>query len=46
VEAVAVGGRGDQLAVIAQATFADDAHTLGGETPREVATVLSALRSR
>ena len=29
--------------VIAQATFADDAHTLGGETPREVATVLSAL---
>jgi methionine synthase I (cobalamin-dependent)/5,10-methylenetetrahydrofolate reductase len=31
------------LPVIAQATFADDAHTLGGETPREVATVLSAL---
>ncbi|HEX5303456.1 MAG TPA: bifunctional homocysteine S-methyltransferase/methylenetetrahydrofolate reductase, partial [Streptosporangiaceae bacterium] len=29
--------------VIAQATFADDAHTLGGETPREVATELSAL---
>jgi methionine synthase / methylenetetrahydrofolate reductase(NADPH) len=29
--------------LIAQATFADDAHTLGGETPREVASVLSAL---
>ena len=29
--------------VIAQATFADDAHTLGGETPREVATELSGL---
>src|SRR5207248_8529960 len=29
--------------VIAQATFADDAHTLGGETPREVATVLGRL---
>jgi len=29
--------------VIAQATFADDAFTLGGETPREVATVLSGL---
>ena len=29
--------------IVAQATFADDAHTLGGETPREVATVLSAL---
>ena len=31
------------LPLIAQATFADDAHTLGGETPREVAPVLSAL---
>ncbi len=29
--------------IVAQATFADDAHTLGGETPREVATVLSTL---
>ena len=29
--------------IVAQATFADDAHTLGGETPREVATVLSGL---
>ena len=31
------------MPLIAQATFADDAHTLGGETPREVATVLSGL---
>jgi len=31
------------IPIIAQATFADDAHTLGGETPREVATVLSGL---
>jgi methionine synthase I (cobalamin-dependent)/5,10-methylenetetrahydrofolate reductase len=31
------------IPLIAQATFADDAHTLGGETPREVATVLSGL---
>ena len=43
-----LGGRlGDflpvRLPLIAQATFADDAHTLGGETPREVATVLSGL---
>jgi methionine synthase / methylenetetrahydrofolate reductase (NADH) len=29
--------------LIVQATFADDAHTLGGETPREVASVLSAM---
>jgi methionine synthase / methylenetetrahydrofolate reductase(NADPH) len=31
------------MPLIAQATFADDAHTLGGETPREVASVLSSL---
>ena len=31
------------MPILAQATFADDAHTLGGETPREVATVLSGL---
>jgi homocysteine S-methyltransferase len=31
------------LPLIAQATFADDAHTLGGETPREVASVLSTM---
>jgi methionine synthase / methylenetetrahydrofolate reductase(NADPH) len=43
VEAVcAVAGICD-VPVIAQATFADDAFTLGGETPREVATVLSGL---
>jgi methionine synthase / methylenetetrahydrofolate reductase(NADPH) len=43
VEAVcAVAGICD-VPVIAQATFADDAYTLGGETPREVATVLSGL---
>jgi homocysteine S-methyltransferase len=43
VEAVAVAADLSDVPVIAQATFADDAHTLGGETPREVATVLSAL---
>ena len=43
VEAVcAITGLTD-VPVIAQATFADDAYTLGGETPREVATVLSGL---
>jgi homocysteine S-methyltransferase len=31
------------IPLIAQATFADDAHTLGGETPREVASVLCSL---
>src|SRR5262249_10813142 len=44
--AEAVGGGAADLSdvpVIAQAPFADDAHPLGGETPREVATVLSAL---
>src|ERR1700761_7272263 len=43
VEAVSVAASLTRLPLIAQATFADDAHTLGGETPREVATVLSAL---
>ncbi len=43
VEAVAVAASVTSLPLIAQATFADDAHTLGGETPREVAAVLSAL---
>jgi methionine synthase / methylenetetrahydrofolate reductase(NADPH) len=43
VEAVTVAAAVSSLPVIAQATFADDAHTLGGETPREVATVLSGL---
>ena len=43
VEAVAVAGELSDVPIVAQATFADDAHTLGGETPREVATVLSGL---
>ena len=43
VEAVSVAASITDVPLIAQATFADDAHTLGGETPREVATVLSAM---
>ncbi len=43
VEAVSVAAAVTDVPLIAQATFADDAHTLGGETPREVATVLSGL---
>ncbi|MGH3290608.1 MAG: bifunctional homocysteine S-methyltransferase/methylenetetrahydrofolate reductase [Trebonia sp.] len=43
VEAVTVAASVTSLPLIAQATFADDAHTLGGETPREVASVLSSL---
>jgi methionine synthase / methylenetetrahydrofolate reductase (NADH) len=43
VEAVSVAAEACDLPLIAQATFADDAHTLGGETPREVARVLSDL---
>jgi len=43
VEAVGVACDLCDVPIIAQATFADDAHTLGGETPREVATVLSGL---
>jgi methionine synthase / methylenetetrahydrofolate reductase(NADPH) len=43
VEAVDVASEVADVPVVAQATFADDAHTLGGETPREVATILSAL---
>ena len=43
VEAVCVAAELCDVPVVAQATFADDAHTLGGETPREVATVLSGL---
>jgi methionine synthase / methylenetetrahydrofolate reductase (NADH) len=43
VEAVSVAASVTDLPLIAQATFADDAHTLGGETPREVASVLAAL---
>ena len=43
VEAVSVAAAVTDVPLIAQATFADDAHTLGGETPREVATVLSGM---
>jgi len=43
VEAVCAVADVTDVPVIAQATFADDAYTLGGETPREVATVLSGL---
>jgi len=43
VEAVSVTSDVCDVPIIAQATFADDAHTLGGETPREVATVLSGM---
>jgi homocysteine S-methyltransferase len=43
VEAVCVASDVCDVPIIAQATFADDAHTLGGETPREVATVLGGL---
>ena len=43
VEAVHVASDVCGVPIVAQATFADDAHTLGGETPREVATVLSGL---
>ncbi len=43
VEAVTVASELSDAPIVAQATFADDAHTLGGETPREVATVLSGL---
>ena len=42
-EAVAVAAEISGLPVIAQATFADDGRTLGGESPREVASVLNGL---
>ncbi len=42
-EAVRVAADLTDLPVIAQATFAGDGRTLGGETPREVASVLSGL---
>jgi methionine synthase / methylenetetrahydrofolate reductase(NADPH) len=42
-EAVTIAAQTCDLPVIAQATFADDGRTLGGETPREVATALSGL---
>jgi methionine synthase / methylenetetrahydrofolate reductase(NADPH) len=42
-EAVTVASQASGAAVIAQATFAADGRTLGGESPSEVASVLSAL---
>lgn len=42
-EAVSVAGEVCSVPVVAQATFADDGRTLGGETAREVATVLGEL---
>ncbi|HEY2507697.1 MAG TPA: bifunctional homocysteine S-methyltransferase/methylenetetrahydrofolate reductase [Streptosporangiaceae bacterium] len=42
-EAVAVAAEITSLPIIAQATFAGDGRTLGGETPREVAGVLNDL---
>lgn len=43
VEAVSVAASLPGVPVIAQATFAGDGQTLGGETPREVATALGDL---
>ena len=43
VEAVTVTSETCDAPIVTQATFADDGHTLGGETPREVASVLSEL---
>jgi methionine synthase / methylenetetrahydrofolate reductase(NADPH) len=42
-EAVAVAAEISGLPIIAQATFADDGRTVGGESPREVAGVLNGL---
>jgi methionine synthase / methylenetetrahydrofolate reductase(NADPH) len=42
-EAVSVAAEVSGLPVIAQATFAGDGRTLGGESPREVAEVLNSL---
>jgi homocysteine S-methyltransferase len=42
-EAVMVAAGVSDVPVIAQATFADDGRTLGGETPHEVASVLGGL---
>ncbi len=41
VEAVGVAAEISTVPIIAQATFASDGRTLGGESPREVASVLS-----
>jgi homocysteine S-methyltransferase len=42
-EAVATASGVCDLPIVAQATFADDGRTLGGETPHEVASVLGEL---
>ncbi len=42
-EAVAVAAGVCEVPIVAQATFADDGRTLGGETPHEVASVLGDL---
>ena len=42
-EAVSVAADVSGLPIIAQATFASDGRTLGGESPREVASALSGL---
>jgi len=42
-EAVAVAAEISSLPIIAQATFAADGRTLGGESPREVAEVMNGL---
>jgi homocysteine S-methyltransferase len=42
-EAVTVTSGVCDLPIVAQATFADDGRTLGGETPHEVASVLGEL---
>jgi methionine synthase I (cobalamin-dependent)/5,10-methylenetetrahydrofolate reductase len=42
-EAVAAASGVCELPIVAQATFADDGRTLGGETPHEVASVLGEL---
>ena len=43
LEAVRVTAEVTDLPILAQATFTTDGHTPGGETPREVATALTAL---
>src|SRR6266566_9297 len=42
-EAVTAASGACDLPIVAQATFADDGRTLGGETPHEVASVLGEL---
>lgn len=44
VEAVQVAAEITDLPIVAQATFTPDGHTLGGDTPYEVAAALSELK--